>query len=121
MPNLGPSGETAVLDALLAGRFVGLHKSDPGPTGAGEVTGGAYARQAATFANAGTNPTVASNTALIQFPTATAPWGTITHFALWTAVSGGNVIAYASVTTPKTIDADDIARWEVGAMQVSTD
>jgi hypothetical protein len=121
MPNLGPAGETAALDALLAGRFIGLHKSDPGPTGTGEVTGGAYARQPATFVKAGTNPTVSSNNALVQFPVATAPWGAITHFALWSAVSGGSCIIYAPVTTPKTIDTDDIARWEAGALQVSTD
>ena len=110
-----------MLNALLAARFVGLHKSDPGPTGAGEVTGGGYVRQAATFTNTGTNPTVAANSTLIQFPVASAAWGAITHFALWSASSGGNVIAYAAVTTPKTIDVDDIARWEIGALQVSTD
>jgi len=121
MANLGPTGETAALNALLASRFVGLHTSDPGPTGAGEVTGGSYARQSATFTNTGSNPTVSANSALIQFPVATVSWGTITHFALWSAVSGGSVVAYAPVTTPKTIDIDDIARWEIGALQVSTD
>ena len=45
----------------------------PGVTGANEVTGGAYARQGpVAFANAGNNPTVASNTAIVTFPQATA-------------------------------------------------
>jgi hypothetical protein len=118
---LATTGETTVLGALLAARFISLHTANPGNTGASEVAGGAYARQAATFANAGNNPTVASNTGVIQYPTATASWGTVTHFGIWTAASGGSFLGYNSVVTPKTIDIDDIARWEIGALTVSTD
>jgi len=118
---LSSTGETTVLNSLLAARFVSLHTSNPGNTGAGEVVGGGYARQAATFTNAGSNPTVSSNSALIQYPTATAPWGTITHFGIWSAASGGTFLAYNAVTVPKTIDTDDIARWEVGKLTVTTD
>jgi len=116
---LSSNGETTVLNALLAARFVSLHTGDPGNTGASEVATGAYARQSATFANTGANPTVAANTAIIQYPTATAPWGTITHFGLWSAASGGTFLGSNSVVTPKTIDTDDIARWEVGKLTVS--
>ena len=118
---LSSNGESTVLAALLAARFVSLHTGDPGNTGANEVTGGAYARQAATFANAGSNPTVASNNALIQYPTATAPWGTVTHFGLWSAVSGGTFLGGAAVVTPKVIDTDDIARWDATKLSVTAD
>lgn len=118
---LATTGESTVLNALLAARFVSLHTANPGNTGASEVAGGAYARQAATFANAGNNPTVASNTGVVQYPTATAPWGTITHFGLWSAASGGSFLGYNSVVTPKTVDTDDIARWEIGKLTVTTD
>lgn len=118
---LATTGESTVLNALLAARFVSLHTANPGNTGASEVAGGSYARQAVTFANAGANPTVASNTGIVQYPTATAPWGTITHFGLWTAASGGSFLGYNAVTTPKSIDTDDIARWEVGKLTVTTD
>jgi hypothetical protein len=118
---LATGGETTVLNALLAARFVSLHTANPAPSGGGEVTGGAYARQSATFTNTGNNPTVAANSVAIQFPVATASWGTITHFALWSAASGGTFLAYNNVATPKTIDVDDIARWEIGAMTVTTD
>lgn len=116
---LATTGESTVLNALLAARFVSLHTADPGNTGANEVAGGSYARQAATFTNAGNNPTVASNSGVIQYPTATAPWGTVTHFGLWSASSGGSFLGSAAVTVPKTIDTDDIARWEIGKLQVS--
>jgi hypothetical protein len=118
---LTANGETTVLNSLLAARFVSLHTGAPGDSGANEVAGGAYARQAATFANAGNNPTVASNTTIVQYPTATASWGTITHFALWSAASGGQCLGHNTVTTPKAIGIDDIARWDVGKLTVTTD
>jgi hypothetical protein len=118
---LSANGETTVLAALLAGRFISLHTGDPGNTGASEVAGGSYARQSATFTNAGSNPTVASNNALIQYPTATAAWGTITHFGIWSAASGGTFYGGAAVTTPKVIDIDDIARWDATKLTVSAD
>jgi len=118
---LTSSGESTVLTPLLASRFVSLHTADPGNTGINEVTGGAYVRMAATFANAGSNPTVASNTTAIQYPTATAAWGTVTHFGLWSAASGGSFLGYNSVVTPKAIGIDDIARWDIGKLSVTAD
>jgi hypothetical protein len=74
-----------------------------------------------TFAQAGTNPTVSTNTAAIQFPQASAPWGTITHFATWDAVSGGNFLGGDAVTASKVVTTGDIARWEIGTLAVSVD
>jgi len=119
---LSSGGESNVLASLLAARFVSLHTAAPGDTGANEVAGGAYARQGpVSFANAGTNPTVASNTAILQYPVATTNWGTITHFGIWSAATAGTFLAWAAVTTPKSIDIDDIARWEIGKLTVSAD
>ena len=118
---LATTGESTVLNSLLAARFVSLHTAAPGDSGASEVTGGAYARQAATFTNTGNNPTVAANSTLIQYPTATASWGTITHFGIWSASSGGNFLAWNTVTTAKAIGIDDIARWDIGKLTVTTD
>lgn len=118
---LSSAGETTVINAFLASRYVSLHTGAPGDTGLNEVTGGAYARQAATFTNAGNNPTVASNSGVIQYPTATAVWGTVSHFGIWSAATAGSFLGWNTVVTPKTIDIDDIARWEIGKLTVSTD
>lgn len=116
------SGETTVLSALMAGtRYVSLHTANPGPSGASEVSGGAYARQGSTFSQSGSNPTTASNADLMTFPQASAPWGTITHFGVWDAVSGGNLLAYEAVTTAKAIDTADVARWPIGSLTVTAD
>ncbi len=83
--------------------FVGLFTAAPGEAGGGtEVTGGAYARQSVAFGA----PTdgAGSNTALISFPKATAPnWGLITHWALFDAVTAGNMIAYGPLAGAKKI------------------
>jgi hypothetical protein len=121
MSGLAPNGENLVLDTLLTGRFISLHTADPGDTGLNEVAGGAYARQSAAFTKTGTNPTVAANSALIQFPTATAAWGIIGFFGIWSAASAGTFYGGWPVNTPKTVDIEDTARWNVGALKIGTD
>jgi len=116
---LAAAGETTVLNSLLTGRFLSLHTALPP---AGEVSGGSYARQSVTFTqNSGPDPTIYKNTALIQFPAATANWGNIVYFGVWTLASGGTLMAYNVVAVSKPIFIDDIARWEAGALVVSTD
>jgi len=115
---LADVGENVVLDALLTSRFLSLHTASPPGS---EVSGGAYARQSVTFVEtSGPDPTIYKNSVAVQFPTATAGWGTISHFGIWSAASGGNLLAYGSVTTPKIVAIDDIARWEINALAVDT-
>lgn len=117
---LTAAGEVAALNGLCTSRYVGLHTGDPSG-GANEVSGGAYARQSFVFSNAGGNPTVASNSGVITFPTATAAWGTVTHVALWAAVSGGSVLAYAALNTSKSVSIDDVVRFATGQLSFSAD
>ena len=121
MAGLSAATEVLVLNTILTGVFVSLHTADPGDSGASEVSGGSYVRQSVAFANAGSNPTIASNNALVQFPAATAAWGMITHFGLWTAATAGSYRGAWPVAIPKIIDIEDVARWNVGALKVSTD
>lgn len=121
MAGLSGAGETVVLNALLAARFVSLHTSDPGNTGTAEVAGDTYIRQAGTFVNSGNNPTVAANNAPIQFPTAGASWGNITHFGLWSAATAGTFLGGWPVTTPKPVNIEDTVRWDTGQLKIGTD
>jgi hypothetical protein len=115
--SLAPAGETAALTALLTGRYVSLHTGIP--TGGNEVSGGAYARQSATFTQSGSDPTVGANDANIEYPAATGSWGTITYVGLYSALSGGSLIAYEALTTPKSIGIDDVFRFKVGQLSMS--
>ena len=99
--------------------YLSLHTSDPSETGAtGEISGSAYVRQSIGFTV--TNNT-ATNTAVVEFPTATASWGTITHIAIWDAASGGNAIAYAALTSSKAIATGDVLRLPAGDLDITLD
>lgn len=97
--------------------YVALFTAAPGEAGGGtELSGNGYARQSVTFSV--TNDT-ATNTAAIEFPVATANWGTITHIAVTDALTGGNQIAYAALTTAKAIDTGDILRIPAGDLDIT--
>jgi len=99
--------------------YVGLFTSDPGETGSGtEVSGGSYARQTIAFT---VTDNQASNTAAVEFPTATASWGTVTYAAVYDAVSGGNLMAYGALTTSKTIASGDVLRIPAGDFDINLD
>lgn len=110
--------------------YVGLFTAAPSDTGGGtEVSGGSYARQAATFTVSGTNLTEAANNAGVEFPTATGNWGTITYMGVFDAATSGNLLAYAQLTDPndfltplsKTINTGDVFRINSGNLKIRLD
>jgi hypothetical protein len=99
--------------------YVALFTSNPDEDASGtEVSGGAYARQSVAFT---VSNNTASNSAAIEFPTATAPYGTVTHIGVFDASSGGNLIAYAALTTSKAIDTGDVMRIPASDLDVTMD
>lgn len=122
--------EDLVLDWLLTNAsatrptawYVALYTVAPGETGGGtEVSGGSYARTAVTFTVSGTAPTTASNSAAVEFPTATGSWGTIVAAGIFDASTSGNLLAYADLTTSKTVDSGDVLRFNTGEIDVTLD
>ena len=99
--------------------YIGLFTSDPGEAQGGtEVSGGSYVREAVTFSVTGDT---ATNTAAIEWPVATASWGTITHIAVYDASTSGNQIAYAALTNSKTIATGDVLRVPAGDLDITLD
>lgn len=90
------------------------------PTDAGggtEVTGGSYDRVSVTFgAPSGGQVT---NTSAVDFAMATADWGTVVAFALFDAVSGGNMLYWNNLTASREILTNDQARYPVGQLIVT--
>ena len=118
---LSSDGELLVLNNLLTGRFISLHTGTP-PSSEVGTAGTAYSRQPITFHTlSGPDPTIFANSGIIQYPVATADWGNVTHFAVWSAQTGGTIYAYAMVSVAKTITTGDIARWDPDTLTVSTD
>ena len=96
-----------------------LYTAAPDDTGGGtEVSGSGYARQRVTFTISGNT---ASNTSALEFPTATGSYGTVTHVGVFDAASGGNLIAYAALTTSKAIDTGDVLRVPAGDLDITLD
>lgn len=92
--------------------YVGLFTVAPSDSGGGtEVSGGSYARQAITFTVSGSSPTQAVNSGAVEFPTATADWGTIVAAAVFDAPTSGNMLAWADLTSNKNITTGDVFRF----------
>ena len=121
--------ETLVLNWLLtAGSatrptawYLALFTSNPDEDASGtevSTVGTAYVRQSATFTVSGNT---ASNSAAIEFPTATASYGTVSHVGVYDASTGGNLIAYAALSTSKAIDTGDVLRVNLGELDITLD
>lgn len=83
--------------------FLGLSTADPLDTGAGlaEPSAGAYSRVTMTFGAAAAR--AVTQDAKLTFPQATAAWGVLTHYGVFDAVSGGNMLAHGSLTVSKNV------------------
>lgn len=103
---------TSVLNSLFRDGpiFLALYTSNPTGADTGtEVSGGGYARQSIPFsapALEGGKETIKTS-ADIQFPVATGDWGTITHIAIRSAVTGGTMTAFGALQNPRTIQTGD--------------
>lgn len=120
--------EDKVLDHVFGGTaytapstlYVALYTVAPTDTGGGtEVSGGAYARQTAAFTVSGTSPTTASNSAAVEYPTATADYGTVVAVGIFDALSGGNLLAYANLDTSKVVSTGDVFRFNTGDLDIT--
>ena len=120
--------EDKVLDHVFGGNaftapttlYVALYTVAPSDTGGGtEVSGGAYARQTGTFTVSGTNPTTASNTAAIEYPTATANYGTVVAVGILDASSSGNLLAYSTLDSSKVVSSGDGFRFNAGDLDIT--
>jgi len=107
--------------------YVALSTTTPNEAGTNvtEPVGNGYARvsTAAGDWNTATNadPSVVTNANAVTFPEASGSWGDLTHFVLYDALTVGNVLGSAALTTPKTPTAGDIPLFPVGALTCSLD
>tara|TARA_R100000329_G_C7616849_1_gene219063 strand:- start:2344 stop:2730 length:387 start_codon:yes stop_codon:yes gene_type:complete len=98
--------------------YVSLHTANPDEDASGsELSGSAYARQAATFAAPSNG--VSTTSADINFPQATGSWGTVSHIGIWDASSSGNMYYYTALDASKTIATGDILKIAAGSLTVT--
>jgi hypothetical protein len=107
--------------------YVALSTTAPTEAGASftEPVGNGYARVAVTNNLTNFPAAVAgakSNGTQITFPAATgAGWGTLTHFGIWDASSGGNLLCFAPLTASVLVVAGDTPRFPIGDLDITLD
>jgi hypothetical protein len=100
--------------------YVALFTATPSPSGGGtEVAGNAYARVSATFNNPSGGAATANSVDVIFSTPTPSGWGTVTHFAIFDAVSAGNMLYYAALTTPQVVGAGDVVKFATGALTIT--
>jgi hypothetical protein len=100
--------------------YLALFTSAPTDAGGGtEVTGGGYVRKAITFSAASGG--VVSNSALVSWTASGASFGTVTHAALMTSVSGGNYMAWGALTASKLVNDGDTLQFPTTNVSVTLD
>lgn len=78
-----------------------------------------YSRQSMAFTVSGTSPTQAANSAAVEYSAATASWGTVVAMGVFDASTGGNLLAWADLTTSRTINSGDIFRFPASAVTIT--
>jgi hypothetical protein len=121
--------ETEVLDHVFGGNaytapatlYLSLHTANPDEDASGtevSTSGTAYVRKSVAFTVSGNT---ASNSAAVEFDTATANFGTVTHVGVWDASSSGNMLCYAALSSSKTIETGDVFRVPTGDLDITLD
>lgn len=99
---LTPLARSEMLKALIGDTLGGipithasLHDNDPSTSGANEITGGSYARQAISFSAVGTDGIVETD-ADVVWPVPASK--TIKYVGLWSASTSGTFLGSLAVT-----------------------
>jgi hypothetical protein len=108
--------------------YVGLSTTTVDHTGTNitEPSGNNYSRVAVTndstsfpaaTQNAGKGKK--ANGIIVQFPTASGPWGTVTDFFISDNASGGNIFVYGELTVHKAVTSGDTVQFAIGNLVVT--
>lgn len=105
--------------------YIGLSTTTPTEAGGNftEPSGGAYARVSTAAADwnaaTGTAPVTKTTGVAKVFATATADWSSgapMTHFGLFSAITGGVLLAFGALTTAKPVLTGDTPSFAAGAL-----
>ena len=105
--------------------FVSLHTADPTDAGGSEVTGAGYtnyARVAVTFAaptSVDSGPSTTTNTTAVTFPALTGTGVSFSHYGIYSASTGGNLLYKGALGLPKTLAATEVASFAIGEILVT--
>lgn len=119
--------ESALINAVLRNTsytspttvYVSLHSTATTDAGGGtELSGNGYARQSCAFDAPGATDGTTQNTSAVTFSASGGAWSTATHFAIWDAVSSGNMLFHAALDASRTAGDGDDLTFAAGALSV---
>lgn len=129
--------ENNVINALLRGvtfplppkTYVSLHTANPGEAGGSEVTTGAFpayvrreAEQGGAIGSGWSAPSdgLSRNAKQLTYPgfDGASPV-TVTHWAVYDAATGGNMLFYAPLQTSRQLQTGDVFVFDVNALTVT--
>ena len=132
--SMSNTAENKVLKALLQGTdidfrvsdnlYLALFTADPTENGVftNEATYTGYARVAMPKESAWTDGgSTFTNATLLQFPQCTAGSNTITHFAVCTLSSAGEVVVSGALNAPLNISSGIQPQFAIGSLSVGAD
>ena len=107
-------------DALPTSLYIGLSTTAPSADGTGvtEPSDSEYSRVQLVNMSVPEDGCVKNNGA-ISFNESGESWGTITHYVICDAVTGGNVLMYGPLTVSRTVEAATVMTIREGQLKLS--
>jgi hypothetical protein len=122
--------EAKILDHMIGSAYsapatwyVAASTADPtdDASGIAEPSGNNYAR-ASVAANTFSRATsTIDNDSAITFNEATGSWGTLTHWAIYDAVTDGNMLFHGSLASSQAIASSETLRFPAGELDITCD
>lgn len=117
---IGNTFRTKTTPPIPASYYIGLSSTAPNIAGTGdaEPSGGAYARVVMAALSEPTSGAI-TNSSEIAFPESTADWGVMTHFVVYDAQTGGNLLMYDALTKSRTIQSETKAKFKANTITLT--
>lgn len=130
MGSLSNYAENVLLNHVLKGAaytqpialYAALSTADPGESGAGiaEPVGLGYSRKLCNGWGAASGSGISNDTD-IDFPLSSGDWGLIAYFAIYDAITGGNILAYGPIAISRRVQQGDLVSFYSGDFSVKWD
>lgn len=102
--------------------YIGLSTATPSVDGTGvkepSASGSGYSRipvDSFTVPSDG----IVKNNSNVEFQESTSSWGVVTHYVVFDSSTGGNLLFYGELTSPRTIEANSIVILKQNEIQLS--
>jgi hypothetical protein len=101
--------------------YVGLSTTEPSIDGTGATEPGSstgYARVKLTDLSTPANGVV-TNSSTLDFPESTGSWGTITHYVIYNALTGGTLLMYGKINPSRAVEEGTTISVKKSSLKIS--